>query len=111
MKRLELEQALERQRLEIQILRDELLQLQRGRGPVDTTVRQAQQSAPAVPQPQQALQQPPQHTVGQPPELRPPRTEVQVIPVLGGVLPPTGTLPPTPSHQYSHSIVTSFTFL
>src|SRR3546814_7826510 len=107
MKLLELEQALERQRLEIQILRDELLQLQRGRGPVDTTVRQAQQSAPAAPQPQQAPQQP----VGQPPEQRPPRPEVQAIPELGGVLTPKGTLVLEPSIQYSHSQVNRFTFL
>src|SRR3546814_10958887 len=73
MKLLELEQALERQRLEIQILRDELLELQPGRGPVDTTVRQAQQSAPAAPPPQPAPQQPPQQPVGHHPEHRPPR--------------------------------------
>src|SRR3546814_4156948 len=76
-KLLELERALEKQRLEIQILRDELLQLQRGRGPVDTNVRQAQQSAPAAPQPQQAPQQPPQQPVGQPPRSEEHTSELQ----------------------------------
>src|SRR3546814_19977506 len=74
MKLLELEQTLEQQRLEIQSLREELLELQRGRGPADTGVRQAQQSAPAAPQPQQP--QPPQQPVGPPPEPPPPRPAV-----------------------------------
>lgn len=113
MKLLELEQTLEQQRLEIQSLREELLELQRGRGPADTGVRQAQQSAPAAPQPQQQQppQQPPQQPVGQPPEQRPPRPEVQAIPELGGVLTPKGTLVLEPSIQYSHSQVNRFTFL
>jgi hypothetical protein len=108
-KLLELEQTLEQQRLEIQTLREELLQLQRGRGPADTGVRQAQQGAPAAQQPQQP--QPPQQPVGQPPEQQPPRPEVQAIPELGGVLTPKGTLVLEPSLQYSHSQVNRFTFL
>src|SRR3546814_2343681 len=68
-KLLELERTLEQQRLEIQALREELLELQRGRGPVDTGVRQAQQSPPPAqpPRQQQPPQQlPPQQPVGQP---------------------------------------------
>lgn len=108
-KLLELEQALEQQRLEIQTLREEVLQLQRGRGPADSGVRQAQQSTPAAPQPQQ--QPAPQQPVGQPPEPQPPRPEVQAIADLGGVLTPKGTLVLEPSIQYSHSQVNRFTFL
>lgn len=106
----ELEQVLERQRLEIQILRDELLQLQRGRGAAVGGPYQAQQSAPAPP-PQPAQQQAPQQPVGQPPAQQPPRPEVQAIPELGGVLTPKGTLVLEPSIQYSHSQVNRFTFL
>jgi hypothetical protein len=109
LKLLELQHALEQQQLEIQALREELLQLQRGRGPVDTSVRQAQQDAPAEQQPQ--LQQPPQQPVGRPPEQQPPRPEVQAIPQLGGVLTPKGTLVLEPSIQYSHSQVNRFTFV
>lgn len=109
LKLLELERMLEQQRLEIQALRDELWLLQRGRGPADGGVRQAQQSSPAPQQPQ--LQQPPQQPVGQPPPQQPPRPEVQAIPELGGVLTPAGTLVLEPSVQYSHSQVNRFTFL
>src|SRR3546814_658192 len=93
---------------------DLLLELQRGRGPVDTGVRQAQQSPPPAqpPRQQQPPQQlPPQQPVGQPPEQQPPRPEVQAIPELGGVLTPKGTLVVEPSIQYSHSQVNRFTFL
>jgi hypothetical protein len=108
----ELERMLERQRLEIQILRDELLLLQRGRGPADSGLYQAQQSPPAPQQPpQQPQQQPPQQPVGQPPEQQPRRPEVQAIPELGGVLTPAGSLVLEPSIQYSHSQVNRFTFL
>lgn len=109
LKLLELQRTLEQQQLEIQALREELLQLQRGRGPADTSVRQAQQSAPAEQQPQ--LQQPPRQPVGEPPEQQPPRPEVQAIPELGGVLTPKGTLVLEPSIQYSHSQVNRFTFV
>jgi hypothetical protein len=109
MKLLELERKLEQQRLQIESLRGELLQLQRGRGPAGTSVDQAQQSAPPVQEPQQ--QQPPQKPVGQPPEQQPPRPEVQAIPQLGGVLTPKGTLVLEPSLQFSHSQVNRFTFL
>src|SRR3546814_1785255 len=92
-KLLELERTLEQQRLEIQALREELLELQRGRGPVDTGVRQAQQSPPPAQPPRQQpppQQLPPQQPVGQPPEPQPPRPAVQAIPELGGVLQPKG---------------------
>ena len=113
LKMLELQRTLEQQQLEIQALREELLQLQRGRGPADTGVRQAQQNAPPAQQPQQPQQQqqPPQQPVGQPPEQQPPRPEVQAIPELGGVLTPKGTLVLEPSIQYSHSQVNRFTFV
>src|SRR3546814_20021287 len=78
-KLLELERTLEQQRLEIQALREELLEFQRGRGQVDTGVRQAQQSPPPAqpPRPQQPPQQlPPQPPVGQPPEQQPERKSV-----------------------------------
>lgn len=101
---LELEQTLEQQQREIQALREELLQLQRGRGAADGGLRQAQQSAPPPPQ---AAQQP----VGQPPAQQPPRPQVQAIPELGGVLTPRGTLVVEPSLQYSHAQVNRFTFL
>jgi hypothetical protein len=110
MKLLELERKIEQQQLEISTLRGELLQLQRGRGPADPSVGQAQQSAPPAQAPQQ--QQPPQQPVGQPPpEQPPPRPEVQAIPQLGGVLTPEGTLVLEPSLQFSHSQVNRFTFL
>lgn len=108
-KLLELEQQLERQRLQIDTLREELLKLQRGRGPVDASVDQAQQSAPPAQEPQQ--QEPPQKPVGQAPEQQPPRPEVTAIPQLGGVLTPKGTLVLEPSLQFSHSQVNRFTFL
>lgn len=105
LKLLELERVLERQRLEIQSLREELLQLQRGRGPAAGGIRQAQQDA--LPPPQA-----PQQPVGQPPpQQEAPRPEVQAIPELGGVLTPEGTLVLEPSVQYSHSQVNRFTFL
>jgi hypothetical protein len=109
LKLLELQRTLEQQQLEIRTLREELLQLQRGRGPADTGVRQAQQSAPTAPPPQQ--QQLPQQPVGEPPAQQPPRPEVQAIPELGGVLTPKGTLVLEPSIQYSHSQVNRFTFV
>src|SRR3546814_1876846 len=89
---------------------DLLLELQRGRGPVDTGVRQAQQSPPPAqpPRQQQPPQQlPPQQPVGQPPEQQPPRPEVQAIPEPGGVLTPKGTPVVEPSIQHSHSQVRS----
>src|SRR3546814_13835352 len=52
-KLLELERTLEQQRLELQALREELPELHRGRGPVDTGVRQAQQSTPPAHPPRQ----------------------------------------------------------
>src|SRR3546814_1960124 len=61
-KLLELERTLEQQRLEIQALREELLELQRGRGPVDTGVRQAQQSPPPPQPPRQKQQTQPRPT-------------------------------------------------
>jgi hypothetical protein len=108
-KLLELEQQLERQQLQIDTLREELLKSQRGRGPVDPSVDQAQQSAPPAQEPQQ--QEPPQKPVGQAPEQQPPRPEVTAIPQLGGVLTPKGTLVLEPSLQFSHSQVNRFTFL
>src|SRR3546814_20180099 len=93
---------------------DLLLELQRGRGPVDTGVRQAQQSPPPAqpPRQQQPPQQlPPQQPVGQPPEQQPPRPEVQALPELGGVPTPKGPLVVEPSIQYSHSHVNRSTFL
>lgn len=124
----DLERMLERQRLEIEILRDALLQLQRGRGPADSRLYQAQQSPPDLQppaaqqpsqqqsqqQPRQQPQQPPQQPrqpVGQPPASQPPRPEVQAIPELGGVLTPKGTLVLEPSIQYSNAQVNRFTFL
>jgi len=111
LKLLELQRTLEQQQLEIQTLRQELLQLQRGRGPADAGVRQAQQSPPAAPPPQQQPLPPPQQPVGEPPAQQPPRPEVQAIPELGGVLTPKGTLVLEPSIQYSHSQVNRFTFV
>jgi hypothetical protein len=108
-KLLDLEQKLDQQRLEIEALREELLELQRGLGPAETSVDQAQQSAPSAPEPQQ--QQPPQKPVGQAPQQQPPRPTVQAIPQLGGVLTPKGTLVLEPSLQFSHSQVNRFTFL
>lgn len=108
-KLLELQLQLEKQQEEIQALREELLDLRRGRGTADTNVRQIQQGAPSAQQAQE--QQPPQQPVGQPPEQRPPRPEVQAIPELGGVLTPKGTLILEPSIQYSHSQVNRFTFV
>ena len=110
LKLLELQRALEQQQQEIQALREELLELKRGRGPADTGVRQAQQDAPTAQQPQQQ-QQPPQQPVGEPPAQQPPRPQVQAIPELGGVLTPQGTLVLEPSIQYSHSQVNRFTFV
>lgn len=108
-KLLELEQQLDQQRLEIEALRGELLKLQRGRGPANSSVDQAQQSpAPAQEPPQQ---QPTQKPVGQAPEQQAPRPAVQAIPQLGGVLTPKGTLVLEPSLQFSHSQVNRFTFL
>jgi hypothetical protein len=113
-KLLELERKLEQQQLEIQSLRGELLKVQRGRGPTDFNVDQAQPSAPPAQAQQQQepqQQQPPQEPVGQPPKQEPPRPEVQAIPQLGGVLTPEGTLVLEPSLQYSNSQVNRFTFL
>jgi len=111
LKLLELQRTLEQQQLEIHTLRQELFQLQRGRGPADAGVRQAQQSPPAAPPPQQQPLPPPQQPVGEPPAQQPPRPEVQAIPELGGVLTPKGTLVLEPSIQYSHSQVNRFTFV
>lgn len=107
LKLLELQRTLEQQQQEIQALRNELLELKRGRGPADT--RQALQGAPTAQQAQE--QAPPQQPVGQPPEQQPPRPQVQAIPELGGVLTPQGTLVLEPSIQYSNSQVNRFTFV
>src|SRR3546814_19409473 len=94
MKLLELEQTLEQQRLELQSLREELLELQRGPGPADTGVRQALQTSPAAPPPPQP--QPPQQPVRQPPGHRPPRPAVPATPDLGGRPTPPPPPPPPP---------------